>query len=111
MTKSEIAEKIANKMRKEVSKDTVTEVLEIFGKEVIEAWSKGEDVFIRGFGTFALKVRKPKIARHILKDEPIALPETVKGTLKVCDHASKIINTHFEERKNAVSQMTGGAND
>ena len=35
----------------------------------------GENVYIRGFGSFVIKKRAKKIGRHIKKNESIEIPE------------------------------------
>ena len=49
--------------------------LEHFFKDVKEALSEGENVYIRGFGSFVLKKRAKKIGRHIKENRPIEIPE------------------------------------
>lgn len=58
-----------------VSKVDVLVTMEMFFKEVKGALSEGENVYIRGFGSFVIKKRAKKIGRHIKKNEAIEIPE------------------------------------
>lgn len=58
-----------------VPKVDVLVTLETFFSEVKDTLSSGEDVFVRGFGSFVLKKRARKIGRHIKKNVAIEIPE------------------------------------
>ena len=49
--------------------------LETFFKEVKTSLADGENVYIRGFGSFVIKKRAKKIGRHIKKNVAIEIPE------------------------------------
>jgi len=49
--------------------------LETFFKEVKDTLTEGENVYIRGFGSFVVKKRAKKIGRHIKKNVAIEIPE------------------------------------
>jgi len=44
-------------------------------KKLKDTLASGEDVFVRGFGSFVLKKRARKIGRHIKKNVAIEIPE------------------------------------
>ena len=58
-----------------VPKVDVLVTLETFFSEVKDTLASGEDVFVRGFGSFVLKKRARKIGRHIKKNVAIEIPE------------------------------------
>lgn len=58
-----------------VPKVDVLVTLETFFKEVKSALADGENVYIRGFGSFVIKRRAKKIGRHIKKNVAIEIPE------------------------------------
>ena len=58
-----------------IAKVDVLVTLEHFFKEVKSALERGENVYIRGFGSFVLKKRAKKIGRHIKENRPIVIPE------------------------------------
>jgi DNA-binding protein HU-beta len=49
--------------------------LETFFKEVKGSLANGENVYVRGFGSFIIKKRAKKIGRHIKKNKAIEIPE------------------------------------
>lgn len=57
------------------SRREVSEVLEASMSIIEEKVSAGENIYLRGFGTFQTKVRKEKIARNISKQMSIVVPE------------------------------------
>ena len=58
-----------------VPKVDVLVSLETFFKEVKDSLSSGENVYIRGFGSFIIKKRARKIGRHIKKNIALEIPE------------------------------------
>lgn len=58
-----------------VPKVDVLVALETFFKEVKASLAEGENVYIRGFGSFVIKKRAKKIGRHIKKNMAIEIPE------------------------------------
>ena len=58
-----------------VPKVDVLVSLEMFFQEVKDSLSEGENVYIRGFGSFIIKKRAKKIGRHIKKNVAIEIPE------------------------------------
>lgn len=73
MRKADLVSKISEKTG--VAKVDVLVTLENFFTEVKDALSGGENVYIRGFGSFIIKKRKKKIGRHIKKNLSIEIPE------------------------------------
>jgi len=47
----------------------------MFFKEVKSSLSGGENVYVRGFGSFVIKKRAKKVGRHIKKNVAIEIPE------------------------------------
>lgn len=72
MRKAEIIAEITKKTGLE--KVDVLVALEAFFTEVKTTLAKGENVYIRGFGSFITKKRAKKIGRNIKKNEPIEIP-------------------------------------
>lgn len=73
MRKADLVNTIAEKTG--VPKVDVLVSLETFFKEVKASLSGGENVYIRGFGSFVIKRRAKKIGRHIKKNVAIEIPE------------------------------------
>src|SRR5690606_39199431 len=73
MTKAEIIAEISTKTGLE--KVDVQEAVEAFFKVVKNAMIEGENVYVRGFGSFVVKKRAEKTARNISKNTAIIIPE------------------------------------
>lgn len=73
MRKADLIAEISDKTG--IAKVDVLVTLEAFFKEVKESLSKGENVYIRGFGSFITKKRARKIGRNIKKNVAIEIPE------------------------------------
>ena len=73
MRKADIVNKIADTTG--VPKVDVLVTLEAFFKEVKDSITDGENVYIRGFGSFVRKTRAAKIGRNIKKNIAIDIPE------------------------------------
>ena len=71
MTKAEIASEIAKTTG--IDKATVVTVIEQFMTIVKDSLAHGENVYLRGFGTFDLKHRAKKTARNISKNTTIII--------------------------------------
>ncbi len=73
MTKADIVSEIAKQTG--VEKVLIQDVVEAFMDEVKESLAKGENVYLRGFGSFIIKKRATKVARNISKNTTIVIPE------------------------------------
>jgi len=73
MRKADLINKISDKTG--VPKVDVLVSLEAFFKEVKDSLAHGENVYIRGFGSFITKKRAKKIGRNIKKNIAIEIPE------------------------------------
>jgi DNA-binding protein HU-beta len=73
MTKAEIIAEIATKTG--IEKVDVTETVEAFFQVVKKSMVGGENVYVRGFGSFIVKKRAEKTARNISKNTAIIIPE------------------------------------
>ena len=73
MTKAEIVNDISKKTG--IDKATVLTTVEAFMSSVKGSIENGENVYLRGFGSFILKKRAKKTARNISKNTTIIIPE------------------------------------
>lgn len=73
MRKADLVSSISEKTG--IAKVDVLVSLETFFKEVKSSLSEGENVYIRGFGSFIVKKRAKKIGRNIKKNIAIEIPE------------------------------------
>lgn len=72
MTKAEIVSEIAAKTGLE--KQAVMTVVENVMDTIKTSMINGEDVFLRGFGSFIIKNRAEKTARNISKNTTLIVP-------------------------------------
>ena len=73
MTKAEIVSEIAKSTG--IDKASVLETLEKFMETVKDSLANGQNVYLRGFGSFIVKTRSQKTVRNILKNTSIIIPE------------------------------------
>ncbi len=72
MTKAEIVTEIAGKTGLE--KKDVQKTVEAFMNTVKHSLVKGDNVYLRGFGSFIIKQRAEKTGRNISKNTTIIIP-------------------------------------
>ena len=73
MTKAEIVREIASSTG--LDKASVLETVEKFMATVKDSRANGENVSLRGFGSFIVKTRSQKTARNISKNTVLIIPE------------------------------------
>lgn len=73
MTKADIVTRISD--RTGLEKSDVLAVVEGFMREVKSSMESGENVYLRGFGSFVLKKRAEKTGRNISKNTTLIIPE------------------------------------
>lgn len=72
MTKAEVVAEIAAKTG--MDRLDVSNCLEAFFAVVKNSLSSGENVYVRGFGSFIVKHRKEKVGRIISKNKSLTIP-------------------------------------
>ncbi len=72
MTKAEIVAEIANKTG--IEKVAVQATVESFMETIKNSMINGENVYLRGFGSFTIKKRAEKTGRNISKNTTIIIP-------------------------------------
>ena len=72
MTKAEIVAEIASKTN--IEKVAVQQTVESFMDAIKKAMADGENVYLRGFGSFIVKKRAEKTGRNISKNTTIIIP-------------------------------------
>ncbi len=73
MRKADLIHQISEKTG--IPKVDVLVTLETLFKEVKKSLADGENIYIRGFGSFIIKKRAAKIGRNIKKNVAVAIPE------------------------------------
>jgi DNA-binding protein HU-beta len=72
MTKADIVAEIAEEIGLE--KNEVQKTVESFMNTVKKSLTKGDNVYLRGFGSFIVKERAEKTGRNISKNTTIIIP-------------------------------------
>ena len=80
MTKANLI-KIISENTGIIRKD-VAVVVDAFLQAIKDSLIKGNHIEIRGFGTYKLKTRKPRVGRNPKTDEKVPVPERTVPTFK-----------------------------
>lgn len=82
MTKNDIAVELANRIP-ELSKKTALQVVDGVAEIMADAFTRGENVYLRGFGTMKVNTTKERKARNIYAGSTVVVPaqRTVKFKL------------------------------
>jgi DNA-binding protein HU-beta len=96
MRKADLVAMISEKTG--VPKVDVLVSLESFFSEVKNSLAEGENVYVRGFGSFVIKKRAKKIGRHIKKNKAIEIPEHYIPSFK----PAKIFVEHVKENVHSL---------
>lgn len=73
MTKAEVITEISDKTG--IPKEDVSVTVEAFFSIIKNSMADGNNIYVRGFGSFINKKRKKKIARNISKNTAIVIDE------------------------------------
>lgn len=78
MTRADLVERVTDALKAKygsaITKKEVTEIVNAFLETMIEALQEGNNIEIRGFGSFKTKVRKARMARNPRTGEPVHVP-------------------------------------
>ncbi|MCQ2346362.1 MAG: integration host factor subunit beta [Paludibacteraceae bacterium] len=73
MTKAELVNAIA--IQTGYDKTTIMNIVEAGMDNIKQTMAQGENIYLRGFGSFITKIRAKKVARNISKNTSIVVPE------------------------------------
>jgi DNA-binding protein HU-beta len=94
MRKADIVNIIADKTG--IPKVDVLVTLETFFKEVKSQLSSGENIYVRGFGSFITKKRAAKIGRNIKRNVAVHIPEHYIPAFKPSKEFMAEVKTNFK---------------
>ena len=91
MTKADIVTEIANKtgIEKVVVQATVEAIMQTMKQTMV----KGENIYLRGFGTFLLKKRAEKLGRNISKNTAVRIPAHMVPSFKPSKEFANAVKT------------------
>ncbi|MBC7777908.1 MAG: HU family DNA-binding protein [Saprospiraceae bacterium] len=98
MRKADLVNAISEKTG--VAKVDVLVTLEELFKEIKSTMTKGENVYIRSFGSFVIKRRAKKIGRNIKKGKAIEIPEHYIPSFK----PAKIFTDHVKNQVHSLPE-------
>lgn len=98
MTKAEIISAISEKTGQD--KAEVTKTVEAFFKVVQNSMAEGNNIYIRGFGSFINKKRAQKVARNISKNTQVIIPEHFIPAFK----PAKVFTQQIKSSKKVASK-------
>jgi DNA-binding protein HU-beta len=106
VTKAEVISEIVDKTG--IEKEYVQQTVETFFKVVQKSMENGENIYVRGFGSFVNKKRAKKVARNISKETSMVIdPHYVPSFKPAKTFVEKVKNSEVlitrlkEEEKNA----------
>ena len=107
MTKADIVTKISEKLG--IEKGDVQATVESFMEEVKSSLENGDNVYLRGFGSFIIKKRAAKIGRNIKKNIAVAIPEHFIPAFKPAKEFVQEIKTseHIKETPKLEDENDG----
>ncbi len=70
MTKAELVNTISSKLG--IEKNDTQKVIEAFMQEIRTSMYNGDNVYLRGFGSFVIKTRAAKTGRNISKNTQLS---------------------------------------
>ncbi|MBO4674160.1 MAG: integration host factor subunit beta [Bacteroidaceae bacterium] len=88
MTKAEIVAEISKQTG--VEREKALKVVEAFMVTIKDTTANGEDVFLRGFGTFTTKSRAAKLGRLIKENKSMVVPAHKIPFFKPCEDYKKM---------------------
>ena len=106
MRKADLINQISEKTG--IPKVDVLVTLETMFKEVKDTLAEGENIYIRGFGSFIIKKRAAKVGRNIKKNVAVDIPEHFIPAFKPAKefvHEVKKLKTVKEDQPNPDEEM------
>ncbi len=100
MTKSELIEALARRQTHLAFADVELAVKSVV-EQMSQALSQGERIEIRGFGSFALHYRPPRIGRNPKTGDSVALPGKHVPHFKPGKELRERVNMRLEEAPNS----------
>ncbi len=103
MTKASLVQEISKKT--DIEKEQILSVVEMFMKLIRNSLSDGDNVYLRGFGTYQIKQRAMKKARNITKGTEVIIPPraivSFKPSKRFAERVKKNVTNDKQERTTA----------
>ena len=98
MVRSELLQLLANNFPNILRKD-IKKIIDIIFSEIAKALFRGENIEIRGFGTYKITKRKARIGRNPKNSEIIQIPARKKIKWKMSKILYNRLNKNLTENK------------
>jgi len=98
MTKSELIEQLIDK-HPELSVKDVELAVKIMLEHMTETLSQGERIEIRGFGSFSLHYRAPRVGRNPKTGESVSLPAKFVPHFKPGKELRELVNDSLKHER------------
>ena len=102
MGKSEVIHKLCNLHPNMIKKD-IEKILDIVFSEITDALCRGENIEIRGFGTYKIIKRKARQGRNPKNSETVQIPAKKAIKWKMSKILYNKLNKNFTENKISVN--------
>ena len=109
MTKAELVNQISEKTG--IEKQVVQQTVESMMKTVKATLVSGENVYLRGFGSFICKKRAQKTGRIITKNTTIIIPAHYIPAFKPAKTFAERVKTHVKAVKETPKDDVDAADD
>jgi len=98
MVKSELVQKLCN-IHPNILRKDIEKIFDIIFSEIVESLCRGENIEIRGFGTYKVKKRRARIGRNPKNSETIQIPEKKTIRWKMSKILYNRLNENFTENR------------
>ncbi len=98
MVRSELLQKMCN-LHSNILRRDMEKIFDLIFKEFTEALCRGENIEIRGFGTYKIVKRKARTGRNPKSSEIVQIPEKKAIKWKMSKTLLKRLNKNFTENK------------
>tara|TARA_B100001123_G_C14935393_1_gene877435 strand:+ start:49 stop:360 length:312 start_codon:yes stop_codon:yes gene_type:complete len=98
MVRSELLQKICN-LHPNILRKDAEKILEIIFSEISEALCRGENIEIRGFGTYKIIERKARTGRNPKNSQIVQIPAKKAIKWKMSKTFFQKLNKNFTENK------------
>ena len=98
MVRSELLHKLCN-LHPNILRKDIEKIIEIILYEITEALREGNNIEIRGFGTYKIVNRKARIGRNPKNSELVQIPEKKAIKWKMSKTFFNRLNKNFTENK------------
>ena len=98
MTKADLVEQVAEAIGPGITKKDCALVVDGFLNALKRAMANGENIEIRGFGTFKVRKRKTRMARNPRTGDPVEVPARMVPVFKPSKHLRARVSRANQDR-------------